>query len=383
MADNDTAQPTMPDPMAIAQSVAKIAERSQKIVVDFMQRQNGQAGKADGQFGMSDPMNVAGAFVEMTTQMMANPAKLVSAQIDLWQTYVDLWTNSAKRMMGQETEPLIMPERGDRRFKHSDWDDNALFDFIKQSYLLTARWMQATVSDVDGLDDKTSKKVDFYTRQFVDAMAPSNFVTTNPEVLRKTVESGGDNLLKGLENLLRDLENGKGQLHIKMTESDVFKLGQNIAVTPGKVIFQNEFMQLLQYVPNTEKVFKKPLLIIPPWINKYYILDLQPKNSFIKWAVEQGHTVFVVSWVNPDREMAQQSFEHYMLEGPLAAFDAIEKATGERSIDVIGYCLGGTLLACTLAYMKAKGTADRVAKRDLLHNHDRFLGAGRARRLHR
>ncbi|MEZ5670775.1 MAG: class I poly(R)-hydroxyalkanoic acid synthase [Alphaproteobacteria bacterium] len=352
MADDNATQQTIPDPVAIAQTVAKIAERSQKIVVDFMQRQNGQSG---GQFGMSDPLNVAGAFVEMTTQMMANPAKLVKAQIDLWQTYVDLWTNSAKRMMGHETEPLIMPERGDRRFKHSDWDDNALFDFVKQSYLLTARWMQSTVRSVDGLDDKTAKKVDFYTRQFVDAMAPSNFVVTNPEVLRTTVESGGDNLLKGLDNLLRDLERGKGQLHIKMTESDVFKLGENIAVTPGKVVYPNDFLQLLQYQPTTEKVFKKPLLIIPPWINKYYILDLQPKNSFIKWAVDQGHTVFVVSWVNPDREMAQQSFEHYMLDGPLAALGAIEKATGEKSVNVIGYCLGGTLLACALAYMKAKG----------------------------
>lgn len=352
MAEDNAEQQTMPDPMEIAQTVAKIAERSQKIVVDFLQRQDGAGG---GQFGMSDPMNVAGAFVEMTTQMMNNPAKLMQAQMNLWQTYVDLWTNSAQRMMGQATQPLIKPERGDRRFKDTDWDDNALFDFIKQSYLLTARWMQSTVRDVEGLDDKTAKKVDFYTRQFVDAMAPSNFVVTNPEVLRTTMESGGDNLLKGLENLLGDLERGKGNLRISMTDSSKFKFGENIALTPGKVIFQNELMQLLQYAPSTETVFRKPLLIMPPWINKYYILDLRPQNSFIKWAVDQGHTVFVVSWVNPDEDLAAKSFVDYMHSGPLAALDAITKATGEQSVDVIGYCLGGTLLACTLAYMKAKG----------------------------
>ena len=351
MADDNAKQQSTPDPMEVAQAIAKIAERSQRIVVEFLQRQ-GENGNS--QFGMSDPMNVAGAFVEMTSQMMANPTKLMQAQMSLWQTYVDLWTNTAQRMMGQHTDPLIRPERGDRRFKDSDWENNALFDFIKQSYLLTARWMQSTVNEVEGLDEKTAKKVDFYTRQFVDAMAPSNFVVTNPEVLRTTLESGGENLLKGLENLLDDLERGKGNLRIKMTDSTKFKLGENIAITPGKVIFQNDLMQLLQYEPTTEQVFRKPLLIIPPWINKYYILDLRPENSFIKWAVDQGHTVFVVSWVNPDAELATKRFEDYMMEGPLAALDAIEKATGESSINVIGYCLGGTLLACTLAYMKAK-----------------------------
>ncbi|MGF1626595.1 MAG: PHA/PHB synthase family protein, partial [Alphaproteobacteria bacterium] len=352
MPDDTKQQQSTPDPMEITQTVAKIAERSQKIVVDFLQRQGEQG---SGRFGMSDPMNVAGAFVEMTTQMMANPAKLLQAQMSLWQTYVDLWTNSAQRMFGQDAEPLIKPERGDRRFRDADWEDNALFDFIKQSYLLTARWMQSTVREVEGLDDKTAKKVDFYTRQFVDAMAPSNFVMTNPEVLRATMESGGENLLNGLENLLDDLERGKGNLRIRMTDSSKFKLGENIAVTPGKVIYQNELMQLLQYEPSTDTVFRKPLLIIPPWINKYYILDLRPENSFIKWATDQGHTVFVISWVNPDADLAAKSFVDYMQEGPLAALDAIQQATGEPSANVIGYCLGGTLLACTLAVMKARG----------------------------
>ena len=185
-------------------------------------------------------------------------------------------------------------------------------------------------------------------------MAPSNFVATNPEVLRATLESGGDNLLRGLNHLLADLDRGKGKLAIRMTDHDAFEVGENIATTPGKVIYQNDLLQLIQYEPTTEKVFKRPLLIVPPWINKFYILDLQPKNSFIKFAVDQGLTVFVISWINPDEEHAAKTFEDYMFEGPLAALDAIEQATGEKDVNAIGYCLGGTLLAATLAYMNAK-----------------------------
>jgi polyhydroxyalkanoate synthase len=196
--------------------------------------------------------------------------------------------------------------------------------------------------------------VDFYARQFVDAMSPSNFLLTNPEVLRKTAETGGENLLKGLNNLLTDLEQGKGKLHIKMTDMDAFKVGENIGVSPGKVIYQNDLMQLIQYAPATETVLKRPLLIAPPWINKFYILDLRPRNSFVRWAVSQGHTVFMISWVNPDERLAEKGFEDYMTEGYLAALDAIEQATGEREVNAIGYCLGGTLLGSTLAYMAAK-----------------------------
>ncbi|MEO3429858.1 class I poly(R)-hydroxyalkanoic acid synthase [Pelagibius sp. CAU 1746] len=340
----------LPDPVEISKSMARIAERSQKLVAEFLSRQDPQSGTP----AAMDPLNIGAAFMEMTHRMMADPAKLVQAQMTLWQDYMRLWQNTAQRMMGQEAEPVATPEHGDRRFKHPEWDENELFDFVKQSYLLTARWMQSTVKDVEGLDDKTAQKVDFYTRQFVDAMAPSNFVMTNPEVLRATLESGGENLVKGLHNLLDDLERGKGRLKIKMTDIKAFELGKNIALTPGKVVYQNDLMQLIQYEPTTKEVFKRPLLIIPPWINKFYILDLRPKNSFIRWAVEQGHTVFVVSWVNPSEQLKSKSFESYMLEGPIAALDAVEKATGEKDANVIGYCLGGTLLACTLAYMAAK-----------------------------
>jgi len=344
----------LPDPMKLARDWASIAERSQRLVTEFLERQRAAEPTP------ADPLNLAQAFLEMTQRMLADPAKLVQAQLGLWQDYMKLWQRTAERLVGgAESEPVIEPGAADRRFKDKAWSENAVFDYVKQSYLLTARWMQAAVKGVEGLDDKTARKVDFYTRQFVDAMAPSNFVLTNPEVLRATIESGGENLVKGLGNLLSDLERGQGKLMIKMTDLDKFKVGQNIAVTPGKVVYRNDLMEIIQYAPTTETVQRTPLLIMPPWINKFYILDLRPENSFIKWAVSQGHTVFVISWVNPDRELAQKSFADYMLEGPLAALGAIEQATGERQINVIGYCIGGTLLASTLAFMRAKGD-DRI-----------------------
>ena len=341
----------MPDPVTVGRAMADIAERSQRVVNGFLQRQSDGAGGASS----IDPFNVGSAFFEMTAKMMSDPAMVMQAQLSLWKDHMALWQRTTQRLMGQEADPVIAPDRGDRRFKDAAWDENTLFDYIKQSYLLSARWMQSTVKEVNGLDDKTAKKVDFYTRQFVDAMAPSNFVMTNPEVLRTTMESGGENLLKGLTNLLDDLERGKGRLSIKMTDTEAFAVGENIAVTPGRVVYQNDLMQLIQYTPTTEEVRKRPLLIIPPWINKYYILDLRPKNSFIAWAVGQGLTVFVISWVNPDEKLAEKSFEDYMFEGPLAAQDAIAQATGETDANVIGYCLGGTLLTCTLSYMADKG----------------------------
>ena len=235
-----------------------------------------------------------------------------------------------------------------------------MFSFIRESYVVAAKSLLSSVRDVKGLDPATARKVDFYTRQFVDGMSPSNFIATNPEVLTTTLQTGGQNLLRGLENLLADLDRGEGRPSITMTDMKSFRLGENIATTSGKVVYQNELMQLIQYAASTPDVRRRPLLIVPPWINKFYVLDLQPKNSFIKWCVDQGHTVFVISWVNPDERLAQKSFENYMLEGPLAALDAIDAATGERSVNAVGYCLGGTLLASTLAYLAAHGD-DRIA----------------------
>ncbi len=348
----DTQGFKLADPAVIGRSMAGIAERSQRLVTDWLNRQSHETPGLD-------PLNIGNAFMEMTTQLMKDPAKLVQAQIGFWQDYMTLWQNTARRMWGMDSGPVIQADPKDRRFKDDAWKESEVFDFIKQSYLLSARYVNDVVSHVDGLDPKTAQKVDFYSRQFIDAMSPSNFLLTNPEVLRKTAETGGENLLRGLNNLLSDLERGRGKLTIKMTDLDAFKLGENIAISPGKVVFQNELMQLIQYSPTTDMVLKRPLLIGPPWINKFYILDLRPKNSLVRWAVSQGHTVFMISWVNPDERLSAKSFDDYMTEGYLAALDAIEKATGEREVNAIGYCLGGTLLASTLAWMAAHGD-DRI-----------------------
>jgi polyhydroxyalkanoate synthase subunit PhaC len=335
-------------------AVKDIAERSQKLLQEFAERY-----QADGQ-QPADPLHLTQTFMDLTAKMMADPNRLLKAQLELWEQYMKLWQVTAQRMMGQTVEPVAEPAKGDKRFADPAWKDEVVFDYLKQSYLLTARWLQQTVNQVEGVDDKTAKKVDFYTRQFIDALSPSNFALTNPQVVKATVESKGENLVKGLQNLLTDLERGKGRLAIRQTDMKAFRVGENVATSPGKVVYQNEVMQLLQYAAATAEVYAMPLLIVPPWINKFYILDLKPENSFIKWATEQGYTVFVVSWVNPDEHLAKLAFDDYMKLGPLAALDAIEKATGQRQVSAIGYCIGGTLMAATLAYMAARGD-DRIA----------------------
>jgi len=338
------------DPAELAQTYAEIARRSSEIMTSFIARQ-----RAGGVSAFGDELGIAKAFYEMMGKLAADPAKIAAMQFKLWQDYLSLWQRSMLRLLGQDGQPAIAPAQNDRRFKHDDWQQNFLFDYIKQSYLIAAKHLHQTVASVQGLDDHTARKVDFYTRQYIDALSPSNFLLTNPEVLRETVNSGGHNLVKGLNNLLKDLERGDGrQLRVKMTDPSAFQVGGNIAVTPGKVVYQNDLMQLIQYAPLTQQVYKRPLLILPPWINKFYVLDLRVKNSFVRWANAQGHTVFMVSWVNPDATFAQKTFDDYLLEGPLAALDAIEKATGERAVNAIGFCLGGTLLAVALAYLAGK-----------------------------
>ena len=312
----------MPDPAELGRSMADIAERSQRIVGEWLKRQSEEGGGTPS----ADPLNIGNAFMEMTTRLMADPARLMQAQMGFWQDYMSLWQSTARRMMGMGAPPVIQSDPKDRRFKDEAWKENEVFDFIKQSYLLSARYIQDVVKQAEGMEPATAQKVDFYSRQFIDAMSPSNFLLTNPEVLRKTAETGGENLIKGLNNLLSDLERGKGKLRIKMTDMEAFTIGENIAVSPGKVVYQNELMQLIQYTPTTEKVLKRPLLIIPPWINKFYILDLRPGNSFVRWATSQGHTVFIVSWINPDEKLAEKGFEDYMQHGILDALEAIEEA---------------------------------------------------------
>ena len=339
-----------PDPAQLARAYARIAQRSSQIVSRYLASHQGAEAPV-----FSDELGIAQAFYDMMGQLLADPARIAETQMKLWQDYSALWQNSMLRLWGMESKPVIEPVRGDRRFKHDDWQQNFLFDYIKQSYLISARNLHEMVGGVKGLDAAAAKKVDFYTRQYIDALAPTNFLATNPEVLRETVNSGGQNLLNGLSNLLEDLESGDGkQLRVKMTDVTAFEVGRNLATTPGKVVFQNELMQLIQYTPSTTEVWRRPLLIVPPWINKFYILDMRENNSFVRWAVAQGHTVFMISWVNPDGAHADCTFDDYLKAGPLAALDAIEGATGEKSVNAIGFCLGGTLLACALGYLAAK-----------------------------
>ena len=360
MSNQSTPTPPTPDPQRLSAAMSRVAEQSRRITQAFIERQ----ANSPGEFNPLDPGVVSKAYQALWQQMLTDPERLVEAQVSLWQDYAKLWENTARRMAGEDVKPVVAPEPGDRRFADDAWSENPLYEHIKQSYLLASRFMLSTVRETAGLDAHTAHKVDFYTRQFIDALAPTNFATTNPEVARRTVETGGENLVQGLSNLLEDLERGQGRLRIRMTDLEKFKLGENVAVTPGKVVFENDLMQLLQYTPTTETVRRRPLLIVPPWINKYYILDLRPKNSFIKWVVDQGHTVFVISWVNPDERLAEKRMDDYLLEGPVAALHAVEQATGESRVNAIGYCLGGTLLAATLAYLKTRIAADPADRAD-------------------
>ena len=330
----------------VAKTIAEIAQRYARLIEQFAKHRVAGA--------PADDMGLTQAFMDALARLLTDPYKLARSQLHLAQEYWMLWQNTMLRALGMQPPAVAETPKGDYRFKDAQWNEDLLFDFLKQGYLLAARAISATVAGVDGLDAAEKKRVEFFTRQFVDALSPSNFALTNPAVLRETLKTHGHNLLHGLNNLLRDIEAGEGQLRIRMTDTEAFVLGKNIAVTPGKVVFQNEMMQLLQFSPTTKTQYQRPLLIIPPWINKYYILDLQPKNSFIQWATSQGHTVFVISWVNPDETLAEKHFEDYMAEGALAAVDAIIRQTGAEQINAIGYCLGGTLLAATLGYLAAK-----------------------------
>ncbi len=346
--DSSQTNELMEQSKEFSENLSRITQQSQDILNEFYNSQK----NADFD---PDPLNIGGAFLDLAAKMSADPAKLINAQAALWQGYVDIWRNMANAAGGEETKPVIAPEKGDKRFKSEEWSKNQIFDYIKQTYLLTAKWVNDTVADVEGLDDRARHKVDFYTKQYTDALSPTNFFWSNPDVLKYTLETKGENLVHGLENLLEDLKTGRGQINPRMVPEGAFEVGRNVAVTPGKVIYQNDMMQLLQFEPSTDKVYKKPLLITPPWINKYYILDLKQENSFIKWCVDQGYTVFVISWINPDEKHIDRTFESYMSEGILAALDAIEQSIGETEVTAIGYCIGGTLMSATLAYLAAIG----------------------------
>ena len=332
-----------------AHNMLRVGAQTQQLLTEFFKRMAERDSAAP-----LDPLNISGAFLALAKAMGEDRETVMTGQVQLWQDWMGLWETTARRILGGETAPAIIePASGDRRFRDTEWQRNEVFDFIKQSYLLTANSVQQMVAHLHGIPDNERKRIEFYTKQFADAFAPTNFPLTNPEVMRATLKSNGENLVKGLDNLLADIERGKGELSIRQS-ADGFVLGENIATAPGKVVFRNTLIELLQYEATTEKVYERPLLIFPPWINKFYILDLRPENSFIRWLTAQGYTVFVVSWANPDKSQAELGFEDYMQDGIFAALDAVKQATGATDPNCVGYCIGGTLLAATLAYMAQK-----------------------------
>jgi len=356
---------------ALAHNVARLVEEGGKALAAYMRpREEGKI-KTEAAEDIADMVKTVGQVLEY---WLSDPERALELQTSLGHAFLELFAVAAKRMAGEEAKPAVVPDSKDKRFNDPEWSQNQFFDFLKQLYLLSVQWAEKLVREAE-VDEHTRQKAAFYIKQIGNAVAPSNFVFTNPELLRETLNSQAENLVRGMHMLAEDIKAGHGNLKITQSDPKAFDVGRNLALTPGKVIFQNELIQLLQYEATTPEALKIPLLIVPPWINKFYILDLTPEKSFIKWCVDNGLTVFVVSWVNPDARLAKKSFEQYMREGVLAALDAVEKATGEKQIHTIGYCVGGTLLAITLSYLASKGDT-RVASATLFAAQVDFTYAG-------
>jgi polyhydroxyalkanoate synthase len=362
----------LPDFEKLSLNLARATEEGQKALAAYMRPF--EAGETQGEVAaqVADCVNVFGQVAE---HWLNDPARAIEAQTKLTTSFIDLWGQTLKRMTGEEAEPLVPADPSDKRFADPRWQELPFFDFLRQAYKLSSNWAEEIVDKTDNLDPNTRKKATFYVRQITSALSPSNFIGTNPELLYATAETSGENLARGMKMFAEDIAAGKGSLKIRQSDPTKFQLGVNMAMSPGKVVWRNDLMELIQYAPTTEEVYKRPLLIVPPWINKFYVLDLNPEKSFIRFAVEQGLTVFVISWVNPDERHADKGFEHYMREGIFAALDAIEKATGERKTTAIGYCVGGTLLAVALAYMAAEG-GDRIDSVTFLTTQVDFTDAG-------
>ncbi len=373
---NDSKTPGAPtpalDPDAFARNLARLVEESGKAMAAYLKpREDGKAREEMAE----EIADVVKTLSQVAEYWMADPQRTLEAQTNLFKGYMDLWAQTMRRMAGEPAEPVIKPDTKDRRFAHPEWSSNPFFDALKQMYLLTANWAEKIVRDAETLDDETKLKANFYVRQLASAISPSNFVLTNPELFHETLGTSGENLVRGMHMLAEDIAAGKGNLRIRQSDYEGFEVGRNLATSPGKVIFENELFQLIQYAPTTETVMSIPVLVVPPWINKFYVLDLTPDKSFIKWMVDQGLTVFVISWVNPDSAHAEKSFADYMRDGVLTALDRIEMATGEKRAHTIGYCVGGTLLAVTLGYLAAKNQ-DRVESATFLTTQIDFTHAG-------
>lgn len=324
--------------------------------------------------GHSDPFNIGDCFMRFAGKLASNPSQVMESQMGLFKGHMQLWQQTTDALLGKVAlNPLDI---SDRRFKDESWNENYYFDYLRRSYLLNSEWVSDVVEKVPGLDAHTARKVEFFTKQFLDAISPSNFLMTNPEVMKLTLQSNGENLVKGLHNMLEDIDRGDGKLRISMTDEHAFELGENIAATDGQVVYENDLMQLIQYAPVTKTVFETPILITPAWINKYYVLDLRAQNSLVKWLTDQGHTVFMISWVNPHEGQAGKGFDDYLAEGPLAALDVIETITGCEHISVMGYCLGGTLVSIMLSYLRTHGEEHRVASATYLTTMVDYTDAG-------
>jgi len=300
-----------------------------------------------------DPLGVQTALNEVWSHLAMQPETLREAHANLWRRYADIWERHTAYMLTGKS-PDGEASR-DKRFKDPEWRSNPAFSMLRETYLATADFIVDLVSRTEGVDEAAKRKAAFFVKQAVDAASPSNFLMTNPAALREMLQTHGQSLLKGMDNFAEDLKRGKGNLAISQTDLDAFELGKNVATAPGKVVFRNRVFELIQYSPTTDTVHEIPLLIFPPWINKFYILDLQPKNSMIRWLTGRGYTVFLVSWVNPDEDMATATFEDYAREGIYAAVEAATQAADVDRVNTVGYCIGGTLLAATLAHMAKHG----------------------------
>ncbi len=363
---------TVHDPDALARNFARMIEQAGRAASEWMRPR--EAGEKTDDFaeGLTE---ISKTLSKVTEYWLADPERSLSAQTQLFSRYMDLWNASIRRMAGEQVDPVANPQRGDRRFADPDWQANPFFDFLKQAYLITSGWAGDLVERTEGLDEHTKHKAIFYTQQIINSLSPSNFPNLNPEVLRETLQSDGENLVRGMAMLADDIAAGHGDLKLRQADTSAFMVGRDVANTPGKVVAQNDVCQVIQYEASTKQVLKRPLVIVPPWINKFYILDLNEKKSFIRWCVDQGHSVFVISWVNPDEKQAGKSFEHYAEEGIMATLDVIEDITGACEFNTIGYCVGGTLLAVTLALMARRGD-ERIKSATLFASQVDFTHAG-------
>ncbi|MGL4241491.1 MAG: PHA/PHB synthase family protein [Beijerinckiaceae bacterium] len=365
-------QTPIPDPEKLAANTARLIEQAGKLAAAYIRpREQGQTALAPA----NEASDMAKTLGRLAEHWMSDPQRAVEAQGRLASEMMALWSNTLHKMNGEQPPPVAAPDPRDKRFQDPEWSENPYFDFLKQAYLVTTRWADGLVKEADGLDSHTRHKADFYVKQIAGAISPSNFVATNPELLRTTLAENGENLVRGLAMMAEDVDAGKGDLKIRQSGSQGFEVGVNMATTPGKVVFRNDFIELIQYTPTTEKVLKTPLVIVPPWINKFYILDLNPEKSFVRWCVEQGITTFIISWVNPDERHAGADFATYMQQGVIAALDAAREISGEQKAHTMGYCVGGTMLAVTLAWLAARKD-DRVASATFLTTQVDFTNAG-------